>query len=525
MEDLEAPSDSELCRAARSPFVAPQDVSPRRPAGLFSSRLSEMDTQLAALQGIADSLETDFSNTRMMVKTPAKPKTTDGKTAAAGKKTVRLSVPQKAWGPQPNIKAGQKTSTVAEKGQFEEPPHRRDTSTPQRRPSSSASSSPRSPTAGPSSLHTPPRKTDELDDISGLSTLWEDESLAQSGLYDTAEILDELVREGYLSSADLDFTSNLRAAQNSRLERRQSSSRMLQESDRDSERRELRIWMRRRQREQLAVYQRHRESLRECERQPFSRTTTPPNRHPMAYWRSREEREKSMLLEHYKQRTSEAWSLVRSLPTSPLSQRTPSVSQLSATPPPIGLQRTYDVSASDRKKPSPGQNQQLLQSGTAVMRAGLTEEQRRRLGLHRPVTCLPGDRLSHVTRRGMLSDPRSHSRMSSASQSEERSFASHQRKTTIGGGGGSKVGAGVPRKQTVMEERRRHNQWEANRQQEEEESDLVLAGLSDEQEPAASNVDWLDNLSESGSSNMSKIDWAAIERMVATGANTSAPSG
>lgn len=47
-------------------------------------------------------------------------------------------------------------------------------------------------------------------------TRWEDESLAQSGLYDTAEILDELVREGYLSSADLDFTSNLRAAQNSR---------------------------------------------------------------------------------------------------------------------------------------------------------------------------------------------------------------------------------------------------------------------------------------------------------------------
>lgn len=66
VEDLEAPSDSELCRAARSPYVAPQDVSPSRPAGLFSSRLSEMDTQLAALQGIADSLETDFSNTRMV---------------------------------------------------------------------------------------------------------------------------------------------------------------------------------------------------------------------------------------------------------------------------------------------------------------------------------------------------------------------------------------------------------------------------------------------------------------------------
>lgn len=66
VEDLGAPSDSELCQAARSPFIGLQEVSLNRPALLFSSRLSEMDAQLAALQGIADSLETDFSNTKMV---------------------------------------------------------------------------------------------------------------------------------------------------------------------------------------------------------------------------------------------------------------------------------------------------------------------------------------------------------------------------------------------------------------------------------------------------------------------------
>lgn len=38
----------------------------------------------------------------------------------------------------------------------------------------------------------------------------------------------------------------------------------------EDERRELRVWMRRKQRERLAVYQKHRESLREREHKPFS---------------------------------------------------------------------------------------------------------------------------------------------------------------------------------------------------------------------------------------------------------------
>lgn len=61
------------------------------------------------------------------------------------------------------------------------------------------------------------------------------------------------------------------------------------------------------------------------------------------------------------------------------------------------------------------------------------------------VTVLPGDRLSHVTRRGMISDPRSRSRMSSASQGEEWLAARHQRMMGLSEipSGGTAVGRGV----------------------------------------------------------------------------------
>lgn len=39
-------------------------------------------------------------------------------------------------------------------------------------------------------------------------TRWADENLGQTGLSDTAELLDELVKEGYISQSDLDWTNS-----------------------------------------------------------------------------------------------------------------------------------------------------------------------------------------------------------------------------------------------------------------------------------------------------------------------------
>lgn len=60
----------------------------------------------------------------------------------------------------------------------------------------------------------------------------------------------------------------------SRLDQQQSSWMSQRRVLPEDERRGLRIWMRRKQRERLAVYQKHRESLRERERKPFSTSGT-----------------------------------------------------------------------------------------------------------------------------------------------------------------------------------------------------------------------------------------------------------
>lgn len=47
-------------------MVAPPRTSSKPSTAWFSSHLTEMDAQLAAVQKIADSLEKDFSNTKMV---------------------------------------------------------------------------------------------------------------------------------------------------------------------------------------------------------------------------------------------------------------------------------------------------------------------------------------------------------------------------------------------------------------------------------------------------------------------------
>lgn len=94
------------------------------------------------------------------------------------------------------------------------------------------------------------------------------------------------------------------------------------------------------------------------------------------------------------------------------------------------------------------------------------------------VTSLPRDRLSQVTRRGMLTDTKGHTKLNAARQSEER-HVSYQRKTGLSDtpSGGAAVERGIPREQTRMKESEKVNLWESisevNRPLGSEESNIV----------------------------------------------------
>lgn len=66
--EVENPAKSEICQAISTQVAKPDGASSTLPPDWFSCHLSELDAQLASLQNIADCLEMDFSNSRMVDK-------------------------------------------------------------------------------------------------------------------------------------------------------------------------------------------------------------------------------------------------------------------------------------------------------------------------------------------------------------------------------------------------------------------------------------------------------------------------
>ncbi|XP_061731707.1 ciliogenesis and planar polarity effector 1 isoform X1 [Nerophis ophidion] len=508
--------DHSLCSppSIHDPKTTPQiDHSPpsKNTAVWFSSRLSELDSQLAALQNIADCLEKDLPGSTIGNELVYQPEQVSPvSTPKAVRKTVRLSLPaeeQKTENSQRKntfvTKSAQALQLVpeldiskVEQGYQEEDedvfryhPNNPD----RRRPSLHLSSSTQLGYDAPSShQYTSPNHKNILTRTLETSEETADESLDQTGLSDTVEILEGLVREGYLSQTDLDMSFSDTAAPGSS-RREQWEQQSWQISPRhalaDDERRELRMWMRRKHRERRSVYQKQRASLREKEIKPFTTSTTSKSTGQGTGWKNTEEKQKAMLLKQFNARIREATDLASQLGGNPLTRSRAAAIDVNGMPAPAVTVRPASAPPCNRslekrslKRPS-GQTHAQRRPWTADVSGQASEDSRR---LPRPGTSLSRD--PAFSPRGLLTSAKSH------------------------------------------EEQRFRNQRQQRRLSDVEESDadtLKLLGLGktkstglvDTQNDGApagvSGMDWLDRVSESGGSSLSEIDWAAIEKMAA----------
>ncbi|XP_067290218.1 ciliogenesis and planar polarity effector 1 isoform X2 [Pseudorasbora parva] len=450
----------------------------------ISARLSEMDAQLLRMQSIADHMDREFANTRLLVNTIE----TLSPSVTAGMEKKPLSSPLRV---------------IQEVRSYCASPHRFGrTAGPEREDEEVLSSS----VLSRSSVHherSPPAVKPELCEqdtnpglMEGLSEfLLEDpgisaaeETLGVSGLSDVKDILCELIRDGALSRSALDLSLS-GPLHLSRSEVTPSRAMM------EEERRDLRMWMRRRQRERLMEYRKQREEKRESERRPFiSPLTHNLTSGDLATNRkSKEERDRMVLQEHHDQRARDACSLITDLLTTPLNLPTNPHETLRSRSQSSGKNKRApkNQSGPHRRSASSLGKTVVLQRKSAEKAHGSLSG---RLGLHRPASDLPGDRLSQVTRRGMLSDPRT----------RQGTKTPHQR---------MKIGFNTSTAKQRAEKDQSTSPDDVHKFLLLEDHDIRQ---SDEVFTTVDPLRDLDlDLSQSTGSVLSKLDWAAIERIVA----------
>ncbi|XP_072514569.1 ciliogenesis and planar polarity effector 1 isoform X3 [Salminus brasiliensis] len=488
-----------------------------------SARLREMDAQLAALQSIADHMDQEFASTRLLVNTieTLGPAVMPSEQDEPYSSTLRVLKEAKSF--------RHMVRQVDEQSDMEEEKEEQMDG----RFLSSALSDNVSPGLGGhlslrplatstqslvNQVHTSPTVKPEqplwnarqelVDSLMENSGMPADETLGLSGLSDVADILGDLMKKGALSPSALHPSPSV-ARQSSRLEKQQRRTSV------DDERSELRTWMRMKQRERLVEYRKQREEKRERERKPFTPpvSVNPSSKDLTINKKLKEEKDKIVLLEHHSQRAREACSLITDLLTAPLHLPTASVSSTTMNQTQDTRPRSWNQSTARSKKSPKGQRGRtrsvsalgrtvVLQRRSASGPPGTLSS---RLGLHRPASALPGDRLSQVTRRGMLTDLRGRPRV----------------KMTA-----SRPHTGINKSPVETKTTRQHESFHLEDTDEREVVSpwdtpaeicriLGLEGYDKEQGLKMDDQERLDTLSESTGSMLSKLDWAAIERIVA----------
>ncbi|XP_051972738.1 ciliogenesis and planar polarity effector 1 [Xyrauchen texanus] len=353
----------------------------------ISARLSEMDAQLIRLQNIADHMDREFANTRLLVNTieTLNPAMMASVELESRQSPLRVLREVRSYSP-PSHRFGK----AAEEERADE----------DILSSSVFIGNPAHPEVTPQKGKQEQRTCQAELMKSQLDTRGKpaEETLGLSGLSDVQDILSELIRDGALSRSALNLPQT-RDINQSRSEVKQNGVMM------EEERRDVRMWMRRRQRERQMEYCKQREEKRERERKPFTSALThnPTSVDLTTNKKVKEERDRMVLQEHHERRTRDACSLITDLLTTPLNLPAKPLETRRSRSPSSGKNRRIPKGQSGpHGRSALGKTVVIQRKSTPKPHGSLSN----RLGLHRPASALPGDRLSQVTRRGMLTDLR-----------------------------------------------------------------------------------------------------------------------